>query len=125
MVQTIRPERRESERRGSERRDRVEQTEVDGLLYRLGRLHRVLIDVRSQVRELQAYASDAQLDRTELAEPTSGNVRRRIENVDEALERLRDDFDLARDAIESAFDDTDATGADVIAIGDRTVATGR
>ena len=123
MVHTIRPERRESERRGGDRRVAPAETgDIDGVLYRLGRLQRVLIDVRAQVRDLRSYATVTQSDGRPVERDVVDNVTRRLERVEEALDAMRDDFDLARDAVESALEDEDV--ADVISIGDRSRRTG-
>jgi len=123
MVQTIGPDRRAGDRRAGERRaidrpaHRTETTDMDGVLYPLGQFQRVLIAVRAQVRELQAYASSAQPEDGELDEGAVDQIGRRLDAIEEALDGVRDDFDLARDAVEHAVEDEEtAPIADVISL---------
>jgi hypothetical protein len=126
MVQTIGPDRRAGDRRMGERRGierpahRTETTDMDGVLYRLGQFQRVLIDVRAQVRELQAYAEGAEPEAGELDEGVVDQIGRRLDAIEEALDGVRDDFDLAREAVERSLDDQDSAPiADVISLSSR------
>src|SRR4051812_42176651 len=111
MVQTIRPERREGDRRAPDRRGDgrralgAASTEMDGVLYRLGRLQRVLVDVGSQVRELRTYAGESRPEPGELDDAAIEQIVRRLDAVAGALDSMRDDFDVARDAVEHALTD--------------------
>ncbi len=110
-MQQTHAERREGDRRSSDRRDgATESDEIDGLLYCLGRLNRVLVDVRTQVRDLRVQAADVRLDTAEEPNPLHADAMRRVARVEDALDTLRDDFDLARDAIETAFAGPNADG---------------
>lgn len=124
MVQTIGPNGREGERRGGVSRGQgADAPDLDGVLYRLGRLQRVLVDVRAQVHDLRTYASSAQADGTEPSEVVGEDLRRRMDRVDEAFGAMRDDFDLVRDAVDELVA-RDETGAQVIALRGHTVPAG-
>ncbi len=128
MVQRIGPDVRDTERRGGTSRiPRAEFADVDGLLYRLGRLQRVLVDVRGQVRELRSYASGAsgaRVDDVELTDPVVDDLRRRIARVEDALGAMRDDFDVVRDALDGIVEGRDGEGARVIALHGRPLPAG-
>ena len=125
MVQTIQPGERKSQRRaGTHGVSRVDDADIDGVLYRLGRLQRVLVDVRAQVRELRAYASGARVHDAELTDPVTADLRRRLERVEEALGAMRDDFDVTRDAIDGLIDESEAPDAEVISLHKRSLPTG-
>ena len=98
--------------------------DLDGVLYRLGRLQRVLVDVRAQVHDLRTYASSAQADVTEPSEAVVEDLGRRMDRVDEAFAAMRDDFDLVRDAVDTLVTSGDDTGAQVIALRGHTVPAG-
>ncbi|HEY1738886.1 MAG TPA: hypothetical protein VGI86_09265 [Acidimicrobiia bacterium] len=90
--------------------------DVDGVLYRLGRLQRVLVDVKAQVHDLRTYASSAHADASEPTEAVGGDLRRRMDRVEDALGAMRDDFDLVRDAVDALVERNDDDGARVIAL---------
>ena len=129
MVQTIQPGERESDRAADRRvaNRRVESAEpadIDGVLYRLGRLQRVLVDVRAQVRELRTYVSCSRVDEATLSEAAVDDLRRRLVRVGDALDAMRDDYDLARDAVETVLDAAEGPDATVIALHDRSLPAG-
>ncbi len=125
MVQTVRPGERESERReGTRRLPRVDDADLDGVLYRLGRLQRVLVDVRAQVRELRTYASSAHVVDSEFTDSVGSDLHRRLERVEDALGAIRDDFDVTRDALGALMEAADAPDAQVISLHSRSLPAG-
>jgi len=124
MVQTIRPDGRGNEPRGVPRLRSADAQDLDGVLYRLGRLQRVLVDVRAQVRELRTYSAGVRADEQTVDEAVSDDLRRRLERIMEALDEMRDDFDITRDSIEESIDHTVEPPADIHAFRNRSLPAG-
>jgi hypothetical protein len=125
MMQTIGPNGREGDRRGGgSQLQGADVPDLDGVLYRLGRLQRVLVDVRAQVHDLRTYASSARADDAAPTEAVGGDLRRRMDRVEDALGAMRDDFDLVRDAVDALVERNDDTGARVIMLRGRPLPAG-
>ncbi|HEY3832586.1 MAG TPA: hypothetical protein VGO03_09860 [Acidimicrobiia bacterium] len=125
MVQTIGPNGREGEWRGdASRLQGADLPDLDGVLYRLGRLQRVLVDVKAQVHDLRTYASTAHADDAAPTDAVGGDLRRRMDRVEDALGSMRDDFDLVRDAVDALVERNDDAGAQVIALRGHTLPAG-